>query len=98
MNTAANGITISGMSAHAVERAIGDGGKRLGVNPAAILESLQHPLKIGEVKFDAMGRPSQRFVGDRGTTAINPASGKIVSVHPTSTTTAKKLSKGSKRS
>jgi hypothetical protein len=57
--------------------------KRAGVGPKGILDSLKNPLKITETKTDEMGRASQRFVEKDATTAVNPETGKSVSVNPT---------------
>jgi RHS repeat-associated protein len=94
---AKNGVEIKSMARHAVDRAIGDGGKRASVGPKEILDSLKNPLKITETKTDALGRASQRFIGKDATTAVNPETGKIVSVNPTSTKTAEKLIKAAEQ-
>jgi hypothetical protein len=36
------------------------------------LDALASPLKIEEVKIDNLGRPSQRFIGQKAEVAINP--------------------------
>ncbi|MGH7989683.1 MAG: RHS repeat-associated core domain-containing protein, partial [Limisphaerales bacterium] len=90
--TAQNGTKITGFIGHGVDRAIGNAAeKRLGVSPRGILDALKNPLKIGPVKIDNLGRPSQRFVGKTGEVVVNPAKGKIVSVNPTSSSKAAKL-------
>jgi hypothetical protein len=73
-------------AAHAVDQAISRG-----VKPAAILDALRNPLKVGPVKYDDLGRPSQRIIGRDATVAQNPESGRIVSVNPTSTKRRQKL-------
>ena len=52
---------------------------------------MKDPLKVGEVKIDSQGRPSQRYVGEKAETVINPETKKIVSVNPTSTKKAERL-------
>jgi len=94
---AKNGVEIKSIARHAVDRAIGDGGKRAGVGPQGILDSLKNPLKITETKTDELGRASQRFIGKDATTAVNPETGKIVSLNPTSTKTAEKLIKAAEQ-
>ena len=94
---AKNGVEIKSVAKHAVDRAIGDGGKRAPVSPEAILDSLKNPLKISDTKVDDLGRESQRFVGKDATTAVNPQTGKIVSVNPTSSKTAEKLQKAAEK-
>ena len=43
------------------------------------------------IKFDNLGRPSQRVVGQKAEVVRNPDNGKIVSVNPTSTKKAERL-------
>ena len=81
---ASNGIRIHGFTKHAVNRAIGDTKKRVGVSPQAILDALKSPIKVNPVAVDKLGRPSQRFIGKTGEVVVNPTSGKIISVNPTS--------------
>jgi hypothetical protein len=88
---AANGTKITGFTGHAVDRAIGDGAKRAGVSPQAILDALKNPLKIGEVRIDNLGRQSQRFIGPNAEVVVNPQTGKIVSINPTSSSKAARL-------
>ena len=85
-----NGIKITGFVGHGVQRAIGSF-ERLGVRPEAILDALTKPLKVGKVVYDKFGRPSQRFVGKLGEVVVNPNTGKIISVNPTSSAKAARL-------
>jgi hypothetical protein len=50
-------------------------------------------LKTTAVKTDSLGRPSYKAIGEKATVVINPATKKIVTVHPTSTKVAEKLKK-----
>jgi hypothetical protein len=95
---AANGTNITNFTGHAVDRAIGDGLKRAGVGPQAILDALKNPLKIGDVRVDQLGRQSQRFIGREAEVVVNPQTGSIVSVNPTSSSKAARLGGGGKRS
>ena len=90
--TAANGLRITGFTGHGVDRAIGSIG-RSGVNPSAILDALKSPLKINNIVTDQLGRQSQRFIGQLGEAVVNPQTGKIISVNPTSSSKAAKLLK-----
>jgi len=90
---AKNGIKIEGFTSHGVDRAIGDGMKRAGVKPEAILDAIKNPLKINDVVTDQFGRQSQRFIGETAEVVINPLTGKIVSINPTSSSKAAKLLK-----
>lgn len=89
---AANGLKISGFTIHGVDRAIGDF-SRAGVKPNAILDALKNPLKINNIATDALGRQSQRFIGQFGEVVVNPQTGRIISVNPTSTSKAARLLK-----
>ena len=89
---AANGIEISCFTSHGVDRAIGSLGRN-GVNPTSILDALKSPLKINETVIDKFGRASQRFIGRFGEVVVNPQTGKIISVNPTSSSKAAKLLK-----
>ncbi|WP_425637961.1 RHS repeat-associated core domain-containing protein [Algoriphagus yeomjeoni] len=89
---AANGLKINGFIGHGVNRAIGSMG-RAGVKPSAILDALKNPLKINNVVTDQLGRQSQRFIGQFGEVVVNPQTGRIISVNPTSSSKAAKLLK-----
>jgi RHS repeat-associated protein len=85
---AANGIKVKGFAGHAVIRAI-----QRGVKPKAILDALKNPLKVGEIVIDNLGRASQRLIGRSAEVVINPETGRIISVNPTSSSKATKLLK-----
>lgn len=82
----AGAVTVTGMTGHAVDQAISRG-----VKPAQILDAIKNPLKIAAPKTDSLGRVSQKLVGEKASVVVNPESGKVVTVHPTSTKTAEKL-------
>ncbi|GAB6870450.1 hypothetical protein JCM16496A_28550 [Bacteroides rodentium JCM 16496] len=84
----ANGISVAGFTKHGVHRAI-----ERGVNSDAVLDALKNPLKIGSIVVDQSGRQSQRFVGRYCEVVVNPGTGKIVSINPTSSAKAAKLLK-----
>jgi hypothetical protein len=56
------------------------------------LDALKNPLLVKPVKVDSLGRPSQRYIGGKAEVAVNPETGRIVSVNPTSTKKAERLS------
>ena len=89
---AANGLKITGFTKHGVDRAIGSVG-RSGVKPSAILDALKNPLAISNVVTDQLGRQSQRFIGRFGEVVVNPQTGRIISINPTSSSKAAKLLK-----
>lgn len=85
-----NGITVKGVTTHAVNRAI-----EKGVKTADILDALKNPLKVAKVVKDSQGRDCQRLVGSKAEVAVSWSAAKVVSVNPTSTKKARKLAKAS---
>lgn len=63
------------------------------VYATAILDALKNPLKTGGIIVDQLGRQSQRFVGRYCEVVINPKTGQIISVNPTSSAKAARLLK-----
>jgi hypothetical protein len=61
----------------------GVAGTRAGTRPEAILDALKNPESI-KSGVDSLGRPYQVFTGQNARVVVNPQSGKIVSVNPTS--------------
>jgi hypothetical protein len=87
-SSVAKGATSSGIrvTAHSVEQKI-----NRQVRSADELDALKNPLDVRPVKIDSLGRPSQRYIGERAEVAINPETGRIVSVNPTSSKKAERL-------
>ncbi len=71
--TTINGIEITGISLHFVERAISRN-----FSAEAVLNALQNPLKVGTIKTDENGGQSQRFTGANAAVVINPVTGKLI--------------------
>lgn len=46
---------------------------------------------INNVATDSMGRQSQRFIGRTAEVVVNPETGRIISINPTSSSKAAKL-------
>ena len=65
-----------------------------GVSPSEVNDALSNPLKVTEVKYDASGRPSVQYVGQKATVAVNPNTGKVITTWKTSSKLANKLSNG----
>jgi len=78
---------ITGFTKHGINTAI-----NRGVSPSAIQNALKNPLKVTPVKVDPLGRPSYNLIGSQATITVNPVTNKIVTVRPTSTGLAGKLS------
>ncbi len=76
------------VSKHGVSRKI-----ERNIPTSSIIDALKNPLKVGPLKMDNLGRHSQRFIGKKATVAINPETGKIVSVNRTGSQLVKKLLK-----
>lgn len=65
--TTSNGIGVTKFSKHMEERA---SERKVSVND--IKDALINPLYIDEIKIDSLGRPSQRFIGEKATVNVNP--------------------------
>ncbi len=76
-----NACPVKGYSRHGANRAIGDGGKRAGTRPAAILDALRNPKNVTS-GVDKQGRPFQVFTGKDARVVVNPQTGRVVSVNP----------------
>jgi hypothetical protein len=55
------------------------------VSQSDINDALKNPLKVTEVNYDAQGRPSVKYIGNNTTVIVNPDTGKVITVYPTST-------------
>lgn len=84
----ANGVQIQGTSDHVLQRM-----QERSVTPESIVDALENPLEIGEIKWDDKGRPSFRVTGEKATLYINPETGVVVTTHSTHSKLAKKLKK-----
>ena len=80
---AKDGTAIVGFTKHGVDRAIGDGAKRAGTKPEAILDAVKNPTKTKE-GVDVLGRPFKIYTGENARVVINPDTGRIVSTNPLS--------------
>jgi RHS repeat-associated protein len=78
---------ITGFTEHGVDQAI-----TREVSPGAIVDAVKDPLKVKDVVVDSLGRPSQRYIGREAEVVLNPETGKVVSVNPTSSRKAARLS------
>jgi hypothetical protein len=75
------GIEITGFTKHGINRVVGDGAKRAGVKPEALLDALKNPTKI-KSGVDSQGRPYQIFEGKNARVVVNPETGNIISANP----------------
>jgi RHS repeat-associated protein len=85
---ASDGTVITGFTEHGLDRAVGEGasgmaGTRAGTKPDAILDALKNPKSI-KGGIDSQGRPYKVFTGQNARVVVNPQTGLIVSVNPTS--------------
>ena len=78
-------LKITGFTEHGLERMLSRG-----INPTSVIDALKNPIQINAIKWDYLGRPSQRFIGEKVEVVINPQTKKILSVNSTS---SKKLNK-----
>ena len=80
--TTSTGISISDVSTHVVERC-----NQRQIAAESIVDALTNPLKTNKIRADH----SQQFVGESATVVINTATGKVVTVWPTSQSRAQSL-------
>lgn len=76
-----NACPIKGYTRHGMHRAIGDGGKRSGVKPSAILDAMRNPKSI-KSGVDSYGRPFQVYTGQNARVVINPQTNQVISMNP----------------
>jgi len=57
----------------------------------AILDAVKNPLNVKDVVKDALGRLSQRYIGREAEVVLNPETGQVISVNPTSSAKAARL-------
>lgn len=86
--TTSNGIKVTKFSDHMNERAT-----ERKVTVEDIREALMHPLHVGDIKIDDLGRPSQRFIGEKATVNVNPETGIVATIWKTGKSTVKKYKK-----
>lgn len=76
-----NGNDAFDISLHAQERQL-----QRGITQNNIDDAFNNPLNISEIKYDSMGRPSVKYIGNKATIVVNPETGKIITVYPTNHT------------
>ena len=65
--------------------------KERNISPTEIKDALQNPLQMTEIRYDNQGLPSVKYIGENSTVVVNPDTGLIITVYPTSTITVNKL-------
>lgn len=83
-----DGITISNISQHAIERM-----EERGVSVSDVINTLQNPLMIGKIVTDIHGRESKKYFGEFSTVAINPDTGNYISTWKTSSKKREQLNR-----
>lgn len=88
----ANGVLVTSISAHALDRCEE---KSRPVTVEGIFDALKKPLNHDsiKIKYDEKGRPSQRLIGKMATVNVNPENGIITTVWPTGHDALRKYSK-----
>lgn len=81
-----NNTTIQSISDHVIHRI-----DERSVLAESIIDAINEPLNISEVKYDELNRPSFQVIGKKATIAVNPNTGVITSTWPTHTKLARKL-------
>ena len=87
--TTETGTKITRFSGHASGRK--DDPTRL-VSYGDVIDSVKNPLHISNVTYDEKNRPSQKYIGKKATTVVNPETGVITTVWKTGRKTIKKYS------
>lgn len=88
-STKTNDGLQTSISVHSVLRA-----EVRGVKTADIQDALTKPLEISKIKEDSKGRKSKRYIGEQATVAVNPDTGVVTTVWPTSSKLRDKLKGG----
>lgn len=78
--TASNGLQVTYVSDHFVGQSIARK-----VSQKDIADALTNTLDYGKIKMDSKGQRSQKLIGANATVYINPDTGKLITVVPTST-------------
>ncbi len=65
-----------------------------GVKAAGIQDALTKPMDVSKIKEDGEGRKSKRYIGEQATVAVNPETGMVTTVWPTSSKLRNKLRGG----
>lgn len=81
-----NGVKIKNISEHTAERVI-----LRDLNIDEILDAINNPIKIENIKYDAQNRPSFKVIGEKTTVYINPKNGAITTMHKTSSKLVRKM-------
>ena len=87
--TLPSGDIVEGYSQHFIDRVIGQHsaddigrpGMRRGVNIEDILEAIENPVRISEIREGAIGK-SYVIFGERCSISINPETGALIQVSP----------------
>lgn len=91
----ANGVHISSFSKHVADRINEDRPDRK-VTVSDIVDSIKKPLEIGEIRINDNGQKSQRFIGRKATSNVNPDTGTVTTVWITGKRYLKKYQKKGK--
>lgn len=83
-----DGITVTGVSEHAIDWAI-----QRKVSAENAKDGLINPLKKSNIRLDELGRPSKKYIGEKATVSLNPDTGIVIQVNPTSSDYARRLKK-----
>lgn len=87
-----NGIHITSFSKHVADR-INENRPDRKVTTSDIVDSIRNPLFIGNIRVDDNGKKSQRFVGKKATSNVNPDTGTVTTVWMTGKRYLKKYAK-----
>ena len=81
----ANGVVVTSIDKHCVEQSL-----KRNVEVSHCLDALVNPLHVSSVRYSPRGEPSQLYIGNSATIAVNPDTGKAVTVYTTGSRVRKK--------
>ncbi len=77
---------FGGFTKHGINRVI-----QRNLTPKELQQTLKHALEVDPVKYDELGRASQKIIGGHSTIIIDPKTRTIITVYPTSSRIANQL-------
>lgn len=74
-----DGVEIQGFKSHFIDRAI-----ERNIKVTDVVDALKTPIKIGNIKYDDLSRPSKEYIGKRVRVQINPETKELITCWKTS--------------
>lgn len=74
-----DGVEIQGFKSHFIDRVI-----ERNIKVTDVVDALKTPMKIGNIKYDDLSRPSKEYIGKRVRVQINPETKELITCWKTS--------------